>query len=208
MHILLLSDTRQIPSYSPIKNVRKYVILDRIIVENWANDYWGFPYPIFRVEYLPVPALTATSDAPEVPRPGRFGRTFYFDIISYFTLKWDKWNCSLPSGVASAFFHRSFSLSHPPIDHYVEIRFNSVWVVNMILVKLKCSLSTHRSLCLFERRYWIWNYLKRRRIYRYLWRHILSILFFIVKEDVLKYLVKIICHYFPCMCKNFNFIFS
>lgn len=106
-------------------------------------------------------ALTATSDAPEAPRPGRFGRTFYFDIISYFTLKWDKWNCSLPS----AFFHRSFSIS--PIGHYVEIRFQfGLWVVNMILVKLKCSLSTHRSLCLFEGRYWIWNYLERRRIYR------------------------------------------
>jgi len=104
-HTTYRSPARQITSHCRVrkKNTRKSTRFSRSDYhsrEPGQNPWLGFlyPTPIFGPEYLPTATaeylLTATSDTPEVLTTGR--RTFYFDIISYFTLKWDKWNCSLP----------------------------------------------------------------------------------------------------------------
>lgn len=62
-----------------------------------GKDKFPYPAPIFGLEYLFSPALIPWLQTllKYHRATGRYSGTFYFDIISYFTLKWDKWNCSL-----------------------------------------------------------------------------------------------------------------
>lgn len=136
---------RQITSHCRIKNAIEYAILDRIIIVGRTGPaiVGRFPYPVCPSSvwniFLTRLSYRAASDAPE--EPGGSG-TFYFDIISYFTLKWDKWNCSLPSGVVRI-FHRCFSSSRPLAKPRHGTRSNPAPpVVNMILDKIKMFVSS------------------------------------------------------------------
>lgn len=132
----------QITSHCRIKTAMEYAIsrLDYHSRENWANHRWEISISHAHlwsgISSYPG-SYRATSDAPE--EPGGSG-TFYFDIISYFTLKWDKWNCSLPSGVV-LIFHRGFS-SLQPLANHAGTRSNPASVVNMIPAKIKMFVSS------------------------------------------------------------------
>jgi hypothetical protein len=65
--------------------------------ENQANPSPGDFYIQRPSSSLPIPRWLET--LLKYAATGRFGGAFYFDIISYFTLKWDKWNCALLSDV-------------------------------------------------------------------------------------------------------------
>lgn len=128
---------RQITSHCRVKNGMEYAILDRIIIVGRtgpaiAGGDFHIPCPSSVWSIFPG-SYRATSDAPEEPGGSR---TFYFDIISYFTLKWDKWNCSLLSGVVRI-FRRGFSSLHPLANRAGTRSNPPASVVNMILAKIK-----------------------------------------------------------------------